>query len=158
MAKPCLYSSCRKETWPYAPSRGLCRLGDTHQKANKPEIYAKKHTDATTGAQQYAPVELSCYPFCDLSEHLTTGRLLHNNFLLDFEVLLAQTIESFVHSLAGSFTKIMVSTGEPQRLPTAVIILGHFRNKLESVRSLHMGLVDGDASETKKVVPTGNPL
>ena len=74
---------------------------------NKPEIYVKTHIDAT--------VELSCYPFCDLSGHLLTGVTVQ--LPTPFQVLPGQTKESFVHSLAGSLIKIMVLTGELQRLP-----------------------------------------
>ena len=61
-----------------------------------------RHIDATIGALVHWSIGLSCYPFCDLSEHLPTG----NDFLLDFE-LAGQT--SFVYQLASSLIKIMVS-------------------------------------------------
>ncbi len=48
--------------------------------------------------------------------------VLHKDFLLHFEVLPGQTKDSFVYSLAGSLIKIMVSTGEPERLPTVAMI------------------------------------
>ncbi len=57
--------------------------------------------------------------------------VLHDNFLLSFEVLPEQT-DSNVHQLAGSLIKIMVSARKPQELPTAAISQRNFLVKMKT--------------------------
>ncbi len=48
--------------------------------------------------------------------------VLHNDFLLSFEVLSEQKIDSIFYQLAGRFMKIMVSARKPQRQPSSNLL------------------------------------
>ncbi len=74
--------------------------------------------------------------------------MLHNNFLLSFEVLPQQTRDSIVQLLAGSFIKIMISAREPQRLHTAA------KREIQKDSSVWFPSIRRITEKTKRIVLT----